>query len=250
MFSRPTLIDNSSLTVSCFPKNKSPRRYTHTLIPYLFLTRCCVFFFLCRPSSTAPSPPTWRSQRPRRSLDSGPTAEPTPSTAWASPQRVTWSKWDLKRDRKLVNMNLLLCLLFLCCSLLFLSVCREVCWIQRGGAVSEGEVSGEDGAQQHSLSGNRTRQRHCSLQAHTVHLLTNTFRASSSNKNLNKSVWQITLHKIQPLNADTNFKSTQTQDITPPALHQCQGVFLLLHWPFFYYRAHIHCHLLAPENQH
>lgn len=35
------------------------------------------------------------------------------------------------------------------------SVCREVCRVQGGGTVSQGEVSGEDGAHQHALSGNR-----------------------------------------------------------------------------------------------
>lgn len=38
-------------------------------------------------------------------------------------------------------------------SLLLFLVRREVCWVQGGGAVSQGEVSGEDGAHQHSLSG-------------------------------------------------------------------------------------------------
>ena len=38
-------------------------------------------------------------------------------------------------------------------SLLLFLVCREVCRVQGGGAVSQGEVSGEDGAHQHSLSG-------------------------------------------------------------------------------------------------
>lgn len=56
----------------------------------------CCFLILhgVRPSSTAPSPPTWPSPRHRRSLASGPTAGPTPSTASASRLRATWRRWE------------------------------------------------------------------------------------------------------------------------------------------------------------
>lgn len=47
----------------------------------------------CRPSSTAPSPPTWPSPKPHTSSVSGRTVGPTPCTAWASPPRPIWAKW-------------------------------------------------------------------------------------------------------------------------------------------------------------
>lgn len=46
--------------------------------------------------------------------------------------------------------------------LLFL-VCRQVCRVQGGSTVSKGEVSGEDGAHQHSFSGNKHDHHHCIL---------------------------------------------------------------------------------------
>lgn len=61
--------------------------------------------------------------------------------------KVRTQNWFLLYLSALKNMKLLssFCSVFL--------VCREVCWVQRGSAVSQGEVSGEDGAHQHSLSG-------------------------------------------------------------------------------------------------
>lgn len=50
------------------------------------------FFLGARPSSTAPSPPTWPSPKPHRSLGSGPTAGPTLCTAWAFPQSSSCSR--------------------------------------------------------------------------------------------------------------------------------------------------------------
>lgn len=123
----------------------------------------CCFLILhgVRPSSTAPSPPTWPSPRHRRSLASGPTAGPTPSTASASRLRATWRRWERRssdpQETDFDKSARALSETWSCCWVVSLAsvilVRREVCWVQGGGAVSQGEVSGEDGAHQHSLSG-------------------------------------------------------------------------------------------------
>ncbi len=51
-------------------------------------------FCLNRWSSTAPSHPTWRSPRHRRSLANGRTAGPTLCSDWASLQSSSWPRWE------------------------------------------------------------------------------------------------------------------------------------------------------------
>ena len=60
----------------------------------VFFIRCIALYVHHRPLSTAPSLPTWRSPRRRTSLDSGPTAVPTPSTASAFHPKATWPRWE------------------------------------------------------------------------------------------------------------------------------------------------------------
>ena len=52
-----------------------------------------LLFCVNRWSSTAPSRPTWRSPRRRRSSVSGPTAGPTPCSDWASLRSSNWPRW-------------------------------------------------------------------------------------------------------------------------------------------------------------
>lgn len=53
-----------------------------------------LLFCVNRWSSTAPSHPTWRSPRRRRSSVSGPTAGPTPCSDWASLRSSSWPRWE------------------------------------------------------------------------------------------------------------------------------------------------------------
>lgn len=60
-------------------------------------------------------------------------------------------------------------------------VCRQVCRVQGGRSDSEGEVSGEDGAQQHSLSGNK----------HHPHLYKHVTLPQLNGDTVSRNKWQI-----------------------------------------------------------
>lgn len=67
--------------------------FLHLCTIFKFIKMYCLLIFChFRLLSTAPSPQTWPSQKPPRSLASGQTAGPTPSMAWASLQNSSCSR--------------------------------------------------------------------------------------------------------------------------------------------------------------